>query len=196
MRPLSSSCTSPAHRASPWQLRASASPSPSPHPPSCGPEAVRAGGLWEAAESGGAASALDDEAAAGPEPEVSRARGVGLEEEGAQVRAQRPATLGIPGVRIRSRGGGRAAATGGTSGVRRAPYARILSGLPSPPPRAGFVLFRGSSDSRRILGDAQAEVGSGRSRARPAGICSPAGPGRKCLSCVAGWFWGFCSPSW
>lgn len=32
-------------------------------------EAVRAGGLWEAAESGGAASARDDEAAAGPEPE-------------------------------------------------------------------------------------------------------------------------------
>lgn len=42
---------------------------PPPTPPSCGPEAVRAGGLWEAAESGGAASARDDEAAAGPEPE-------------------------------------------------------------------------------------------------------------------------------
>lgn len=32
MRPLSSSCTSPAHRASPWQLRASASPFPPPTP--------------------------------------------------------------------------------------------------------------------------------------------------------------------
>lgn len=50
------------------------SPIPS-RPSSCGPEAVRAGGLWEAAVSGGAASARDDEAAEGPEPEVSGARG-------------------------------------------------------------------------------------------------------------------------
>lgn len=74
MRPLSSSRTSPACRASPWQLRASSAP-PYPRPPSCGPEAGRAGGLWEEAVSDGAASARDGEAAVGPEPEVGGVRG-------------------------------------------------------------------------------------------------------------------------
>lgn len=74
MRPLSSSRTSPACRASPWQLGASSAP-PYPRPPCCGPEAGRAGGLWEEAVSDGAASARDGEAAVGPEPEVSGVRG-------------------------------------------------------------------------------------------------------------------------
>lgn len=74
MRPLSSNRTSPACRASPWQLRASSAP-PYPRPPSCGPEAGRAGGLWEEAVSDGAASARDGEAAVGPEPEVGGVRG-------------------------------------------------------------------------------------------------------------------------
>lgn len=84
--------------------------------------------------------------------------GVGFEEEGARVGARRPASPGIPAVRIEGRGG-RPAAACCASGVRRAPRARILVGLLSLPPRAGFVLFRGSGGSRRILGDAQAEVG-------------------------------------
>lgn len=46
-------------------------------------------------------------------------------------------------------------------GVRGASGARVLAGLRAPPPPAGFVPLRGFGGSRRVLGVARAEVGSG-----------------------------------
>lgn len=108
---------------------------------------------------------------------------------------QRPASFGVSGVRGEGRGGRAAAAACRTSGVRRTPGARVLAVMSSPPPPTGFVLFRGSIGSRRVLGVAQASMGSGGSRARPSGICSHAGAGRKYQSWVVGVLWGLCGPS-
>lgn len=95
-------------------------PTPS-RPPSCGPEAVRAGGLWEAAVSGGAAFARDGEAAAGPQPEVSGARGQGSRRGcGSGPGGRRRSAFRTHAERAAAPArGGRAAAAGHTPGVRR-----------------------------------------------------------------------------
>lgn len=81
-------------------------PPPYPRPPSCGPEAARAGGLWEEAGSDGAASARDGEAAAGPEPEVSGARGQGSRRGRGSGRSGRRLGRARRGPRRKGGGGG------------------------------------------------------------------------------------------
>lgn len=160
--------------------------------------------------SGVSASAEDSEAAVVPEPEVCASRGKGVrgtlawglqtawQESAKKPDGNLPRLLPVArgtgrGLRARQLwdGQGKTESQIGLSAPSKSPPSPVSFATPdSPPPSAGFVLFRGPGISRRVLGFFSGGGGSGRASRGPAGTCSSAGRGRKCwgsFAVVAGW---------
>lgn len=182
-QPQSSHCRwtalPPAQSASPWQRGAS------PPPRLLGPtdrKQSAPGAAGKRLVSGVSASAEDSEAAVVPEPEVCASWGERCERRwpggcrlldksqrrslagtflGFSQRRGGQAAVSVPGTC--GTGKGRRKARSGFQHLRRVLHPLCPSRPPtSPPPSAGFVLFRGPGISRRILGFFSGGGGSGR----------------------------------